>query len=87
MCGVFYILLGLGVGVYSLWAGLQGLVRGEVVDTGRHHSTTYVRASAPLEYWLTETGLLLCGVFLVMAFGGGLFRKLRPLRTPPVTKE
>ena len=54
MCGVLYILAGLGVGVYCLWAGIRGLTR---------------------------------GVFLVLASGGGLFRKLRLPETLTTTKE
>ena len=40
-----------------------------------------------MEYWLTKTGLLLCGVFLILAVGGGLFREWVPPQTPPTMKE
>ncbi len=80
MCGVLFLLAGLAAGVYCLWDGIRGLASGVVVDSGRHHSTAYARATAPLEYWLTECGLLFVGVLLTLLFAGGLSRKLRPAR-------
>lgn len=63
-------LLLFALGAWLTGCGLFGLVRGEVVNGGRHNPKRHVsRAAEPVNYWLTT--LAYCGfgcVFLWNAF-------------------